>query len=62
MHDLIQDPDVLLFTRVPDPTPPDFVEIPHAALMPHEERPELVLQALVPFLTTDRAQPLRRVH
>jgi len=26
MHDLIQDPDVLLFTRVPDPTPPDFVD------------------------------------
>ncbi len=26
MHDLIQDPDVLRFTRVPDPTPPDFVD------------------------------------
>ena len=26
MHDLIQDPDVLLFTRVPDPTPPDFAD------------------------------------
>jgi pimeloyl-ACP methyl ester carboxylesterase len=43
-------------------TPPEFVEIPHAALMPHEEQPDLVLQALVPFLTADRAQPIRRVH
>jgi pimeloyl-ACP methyl ester carboxylesterase len=43
-------------------TPPEFVEVPGTALLPHEERPELVLRALVPFLTADRAQPLRRVH
>lgn len=27
-----------------------FVRIPHASLMPHEERPEAVLAALLPFL------------
>lgn len=43
-------------------TPPEFVEVPRAALLPHEEQPEDVLRALVPFLTADRAQPLRRVH
>jgi pimeloyl-ACP methyl ester carboxylesterase len=43
-------------------TPPELVEIPGAALLPHEEQPELVLRALVPFLSADRAQPLRRVH
>ena len=26
MHDLVGDPDVLRFTRVPDPPPPDFVD------------------------------------
>jgi len=43
-------------------TPPDFVEIPRAALLPHEEQPDLVLRALVPFLAAGRAEPLRRVH
>ena len=30
--------------------PTRFVRIPHASLMPHEERPEAVLAALLPFL------------
>jgi pimeloyl-ACP methyl ester carboxylesterase len=30
--------------------PTTFVRIPHAALMPHEERPDAVLASLLPFL------------
>ena len=30
--------------------PTTFVRIPHASLMPHEERPEAVLASLLPFL------------
>lgn len=30
--------------------PTTFVRIPHASLMPHEERPDAVLASLVPFL------------
>ena len=32
--------------------PTSFVRIPHASLMPHEERPEAVLASLLPFLAT----------
>jgi haloalkane dehalogenase len=45
------------------PTPPAFVPVPNAALLPHEEQPELVLRALGDFLTTtSAATPLRRAH
>jgi pimeloyl-ACP methyl ester carboxylesterase len=30
-----------------------FVRIPHASLMPHEERPDVVLASLLPFLAGD---------
>ena len=30
--------------------PTSFVRIPHASLMPHEERPDVVLASLLPFL------------
>lgn len=38
-----------------------FVPIARAALLPHEERPEPVLRALIEFLGADRA-PVRRLH
>lgn len=45
------------------PTPPAFASIPNAALLPHEEQPDLVLRALGDFLTTAApATPLRRAH
>jgi pimeloyl-ACP methyl ester carboxylesterase len=43
-------------------TPPELVEVPRAALLPHEEQPERMLAALVPFLAAERTEPLRRVH
>ncbi len=43
-------------------TPAAFVPIPRAALLPHEEQPELVLRPLLEFLTATRAEPLRRLH
>jgi haloalkane dehalogenase len=43
-------------------TPAAFVPIPNAALLPHEEQPELVLRPLLEFLDPAHAAPLRRVH
>ena len=34
--------------------PTRFVRIPHASLMPHEERPDFVLERLIPFLGDPR--------
>lgn len=45
------------------PTPAEFVPIPGAALLPHEEQPALVLRPLLEFLTpTTHTRPLARLH
>ena len=45
------------------PTPASFVPIPGAALLAHEEQPELVLRPLLEFLTpTTQARPIARLH
>jgi pimeloyl-ACP methyl ester carboxylesterase len=36
--------------------PTRFVRIPHASLMPHEERPDFVLEQLVPFLAENASR------
>jgi pimeloyl-ACP methyl ester carboxylesterase len=39
-----------------------FTPIPRAALLPHEERPEAVVSALLDFLAADRGPAVARLH